>query len=706
LNNHQIIELLKAVEIFRDIPAVNLEKSISHLKILHFSAGELIIRKNEVGDSMFVIVKGKVKVHDDDYIVARMESGDFFGEMSLLDSGPRSMSVSAEEESEVISINQESFYKILRNQPSITRNIIAGLARRLRTQNNLLIDEFKSREEELKRQVDEQTQLYKEQKERAEQSEKFKEQFLANMSHEIRTPMNAVMGMNHILLQKNPREDQLKYLNSINKSSENLLVIINDILDLSKIEAGKMELEQAEFSPCEIIDQVVQTLQHKAEEKGLLVKVEYDDSQQEDKRGIPPVLIGDPTRLNQILFNLIGNAIKFTEKGSVHLVVTHLPLTKKEGSNSELTNTYCQLQIEVRDTGIGMTPEHMEKIFNSFTQASSETTRKYGGTGLGLSISKQLIEMQGGKISVSSEPGKGSNFTFTIDYAVSSNPSLPKSKNDLNEDVIDSLKGIRILLVEDNEYNRVVAKETIELKLPDVQIDEAHHGEEAIEKLRSNDYDLILMDVQMPIMDGYEATRKIREEFPAPKNQVPIIALTASVVGADIERSLKAGMNGYVAKPFKANDLILAIHNTLRKNSSTPIMITEENESQNAAPQNGSVTDLTFLRNFCEGDVARMKKYIGIYLDLAPQNLEKINHALSEKDYPAIQRTVHAMKAHFTYMGMKAARGIAERIEKESAEGKNYDELFSLIEKLNAYGQTSFGELKTAVQLFSRPAGR
>ncbi len=494
------------------------------------------------------------------------------------------------------------------------------------------------------------------QKERAEQSEKFKEQFLANMSHEIRTPMNAVTGMTNILLEKNPSSEQQKYLNTIKKSSETLLVIINDILDLSKIEAGKMEFEKTAFHPNEPVELVYQTLQHKAEEKGLEFKIDYDKS-------IPPVLIGDPTRLNQVLINLTGNAIKFTEKGSVTIEVRNQKSEVR--SLSDLRPPTSHLTFSIRDTGIGMTQEQMTKIFESFSQASGDTTRKYGGTGLGLSISKQLVELQGGKISVESVPGKGSTFSFGLQYEISSDKIVTAKESLFTTEMQKRLDGIKILIAEDNKYNRMVVTDTLTHKLNNIIIDEAHNGAEALQKLKASTYHIILMDIQMPVMDGYEATRKIRNEFSAPKNKTPILALSASVVRADIDKCIAAGMNGYVPKPFRTSELLIAIYNAVYKKEQT---IITDTPTENGSPANGRVTDITFLRNFAEGNTEKMKRFIRLYLESVNSFIEELKNDMAKNNLERIATTVHSLKPKFSMMGMKEARTLCVEIEKQCKE--------------------------------------
>lgn len=388
-------------------------------------------------------------------------------------------------------------------------------------------------------------EIIKAEKEKAETSEKAKHQFLANMSHEIRTPMNAIKGMTDILLRRNPKEDQKEYLEGIKQSSDSLLVIINDILDISKIEAGKVELEQETFSVNELVNNIHTIMQFKAEEKGLELN---KDLPIEDLN-----VLGDATRLRQILINLIGNAIKFTEKGLVTTII------KSEHAGEKLN-----LHFTVSDTGIGIDEDRMGKIFESFEQAYSDTSRKFGGTGLGLSISKKLIELQNGSIWVESEKGKGSKFHFTIPYLIAETKVEALPTEGFQSNIADALKGIKILLVEDNAFNVVVAQEELEDAIEGVYVEVAENGLIAMEKLKSSIFDIILMDVQMPVMNGFEATKAIRNLLSENAN-TRIIAMTANVLKEEVDLCYQAGMNDFIGKPFDIDELLHKIYNLTKK---------------------------------------------------------------------------------------------------------------------------------------------
>ncbi|MBT4638835.1 MAG: transporter substrate-binding domain-containing protein, partial [Deltaproteobacteria bacterium] len=398
------------------------------------------------------------------------------------------------------------------------------------------IDERKRAEEELKianRLAEEATRV-------AEEATKAKSEFLANMSHEIRTPMNAIMGMTHLAMQTDLTPKQQDYLKKTHVSATSLLGLINDILDFSKIEAGKMDMESIDFHLDDVLDNVSTLISLKAEETGLALVFKTPSE-------IPRFLIGDPLRLGQVLINLSNNAVKFTEKGSVTI----------ETELIDETSEKLTLQFAVKDTGIGLTKEQIGKLFQSFSQADSSTTRKFGGTGLGLTISKRLVEMMNGKIWVESEPGVGSSFIFAAVFGHGDESAAASrgSSKGFDKESLRSIQGACILLVEDNEINQQVAQEILEGAGFIVEI--ANDGKEGVEMVMTSEYDVVLMDVQMPVMDGYEATRKIRDN---PEHaDLPILAMTASAMLSDIEQATKAGMNAHVAKPIDPPQLFSAL---------------------------------------------------------------------------------------------------------------------------------------------------
>ena len=366
----------------------------------------------------------------------------------------------------------------------------------------------------------------------AESAVRAREIFLANMSHEIRTPMNAILGMSQLLAKTRLSAEQDSYRQAIATSSEHLLVIINDILDLSKLEAGKMTLEQVGFTPVHLLAEIEQTLHYKAEEKGLRLLTRVGDT-------VPRVLLGDPYRIRQVLLNLAGNAIKFTETGYVAITCDFVAATG-------------EVVFRVADTGVGIEPEYVKDIFQEFSQADSSVTRKFGGTGLGLSICRNLLRLMSSDVQLESEKDKGTVMKFVLRLLAGTPQDLATRKGTpLDTPARQNLRDKQVLLVEDNRFNRQIAKTF--LSHAHVQVTEAEHGAEAVELAQHRRFDLILMDIQMPVMDGYAATALLRQQLGL---TTPIVALTANAVKGEREKCLAAGMNGYLTKPFKEEELL------------------------------------------------------------------------------------------------------------------------------------------------------
>jgi signal transduction histidine kinase/CheY-like chemotaxis protein len=373
-------------------------------------------------------------------------------------------------------------------------------------------------------------------KENAEHKAAIETQFLSTMSHEIRTPMNAVIGLSNILLHENPRTDQVENLETLKFSADLLLSLINDILDYSKMEAGKVTIENLEFNLLGVVNSLKNALNIRAVDKQIQLNVDFPSA-------IPRQVMGDQVRLSQILTNLVGNAIKFTEKGSVDINLKLITRSKE-------TTT---IRFEIADTGIGISKDKFDQIFTSFSQAEADTTRKFGGTGLGLSITKRLLELQNSEIHLKSKLGEGSIFYFDLEFKNVIKKEAIEEKPIPNFTSFENFNGESVLLVEDNLINVMVAKKF--LSKWNLKVDVAENGKIALDKVESNEYEIILMDLNMPVMDGYTATQEIRELRDTKYKTIPIIALSASAVAGFRQKAIDAGMDAFVTKPFNPEEL-------------------------------------------------------------------------------------------------------------------------------------------------------
>ncbi len=456
----------------------------------------------------------------------------------------------------------------------------------------------------------------------AQEAVKSKQQFLSNMSHEIRTPMNAIIGFTKVILKTDLSEKQREYLNAIKTSGDALIVLINDILDLAKVDAGKMSFEKIPFRLSSSISSMLHLFELKIFEKNLQLITEYD-------KRIPEVLMGDSVRLHQIILNLVSNAVKFTDQGSIKVAVELISENDKNVS----------VQFMVKDTGIGIADSKKETIFDDFQQASSGTSRIYGGTGLGLAIVKKLVEAQDGHITLESEISKGSSFTFTLVFEkTTSEPSFEEIL-ELDEDN----KNIKVLIVEDILLNQLLMKTLLDDF--GFERDIADNGLIAIEKLESKSYDIILMDLQMPEMNGFEATEYIRNTM---NSKIPIIALTADVTTTDLARCTEVGMNDYIAKPVNERILYSKIIGLVKKRSK---MKDQEIEYQ-LTREKLKYVDLSYLNRRTKSNPQLMMEMISLYLDQTPALINEMKKNFTEKNWDGLSAAVHKIIPSFSIMGI------------------------------------------------------
>jgi PAS domain S-box-containing protein len=485
---------------------------------------------------------------------------------------------------------------------------------------------------EAKEFAEEATQVAEEAKSNAEKAThiaqvavKAKQQFLSNMSHEIRTPMNAIIGFTKVLLKTDLKEKQREYLNAIKTSGDALIVLINDILDLAKVDAGKMTYEQTPFKMSLSISAMLHLFETKIQEKNLELVKEYDKS-------IPKVLVGDSVRLHQIILNLVSNAVKFTSRGKITVSVRLISENSKNAT----------IEFAVSDTGIGITNEKMGEIFENFQQATSGTSRLFGGTGLGLAIVKHLVEDQGGKIAVKSKIGEGSTFSFTLTLLKTTAQVGLEAEN---EEIIRELKNIKVLVVEDIALNQLLMKTLLDDF--GFERDVAPNGKIALNMLREKKYDVILMDLQMPEMNGFEATEYIRKEM---KLTIPIIALTADVTTVDLAKCKAVGMNDYIAKPVDERILYRKIVSLVKHKS--PTKSVKANSILNIEDSKVKYTNLSYLVKHTKSNPELILEMISLYLAQTPSLINTMKKSVKLKDWPLLYSAVHKVIPSFAIVGI------------------------------------------------------
>jgi len=487
-----------------------------------------------------------------------------------------------------------------------------------------------------------------ESKQETERTAKIKEVFLANMSHEIRTPMNGIIGMTRMLFRTELSEKQQFYLDIIKSASDNLMVILNDILDLSKIEAGKFTIEKEAFDFSKMLHHARHVMLPKAEESGLEIEVKVAPE-------INPSFFGDSHRITQVLLNLIGNSIKFTPEGVI-LIQAEL-----------IGNTVDRqlISIAVKDHGYGMDQEFLDKIFEKFTQEGSSTARKFGGTGLGMNICKELVELMDGNISVESEKGKGT--TVTVQLPLDLHEGMINSTiEEIDSDSVNHLKGKNILIAEDNSMNQMVVEATLEPY--EMNLTFVENGAEVIDVLQTEEFDLILMDVQMPVMDGLQATEIIRDRL---KMDIPIIALTANVIEGDERKYLNIGMNDFVPKPFEEYQILGKLSLWLG------VDLDLEPEKVVVA---GGLYSMDKLEQISRGSEEFIKKVVGIFIRETELTTAQFKEALDKNDFAEIKKIAHKMKPVIDQLSILSLTDEIRELEKWAEKGENLDRITTIIQ--------------------------